>query len=140
VSFVWDEVRTVAAADTRVVVLDDAAAHDVSQRVKQRFISDARANWWWESLRGESEWLHYEDAAGGLELLRARIEREPTVNLLVIDEQTEPHGVVAGTGEAILHLLEEMPIFEFAITDPEARWLILDTHHNELVLVGDVPG
>ena len=140
VSYVWDEVRSAVAADPRIVVLDDAAAHDLIERVKQRFIADTPSNWWWESLRGESEWLHYEDVAGGLKLLRTRIEGEPTLNLLVTDEQPEPLGVVAGTGQALLHLLAETPIFEFAITDPDTRWLILDTHHNDLVLVGDVPG
>lgn len=138
-SFVWDEVRAAAAADASLVVLDDVAAHDLAERVRQTFVADARANWWWESLRGKSEWLHYEELLGGLELLRARIEREPAVNLLVTDDEAEPRGVVVGTGAAILRLLAETPTFEFAMSDPEVRWLILDTHHNDLVLVGDVP-
>jgi hypothetical protein len=136
---VWDEVQATAAADASLVVLDHAEAHDLAERVRQKFLSDTRATWWWQSLRANSEWLHYDNAFGGLELLRARIERAPTVNLLVTDDDPEPHGVVAGTGVAILQLLAETPLFEFAITDPEVRWLILDTHHNDLVLVGDVP-
>ncbi|MET1082978.1 MAG: hypothetical protein ABWY12_08025, partial [Burkholderiales bacterium] len=93
----------------------------------------------WASLAQGSERLPYADPAVGAELLRARIEGQPLVNLIVTDDEPEPLGVIAGPAEAIVDLLGKTPIFEFALTDPELRWLILDTHHNVLVLAGDVP-
>jgi hypothetical protein len=46
---------------------------------------------------------------------------------------------VTARGTRLRFLSSETPIFEFALTDPEVRWLILDTHHNNLVLAGDLP-
>ena len=34
VSFVWDEVQAAAAADSSLVLLDHAAAHDLAERVE----------------------------------------------------------------------------------------------------------
>ena len=90
-------------------------------------------------VSGEPHAVQYDDAAQWLELMHARIANEPIVNLIVTDDQFEPSGVVAGPSpEAILHLLSETPSFEYAVTDPEVRWLVLDNHHNVLVTVGDL--
>ena len=38
-------------------------------------------------------------------------------------------------------LIDNTYFFEYAVTDPEARWLILENHHDFLIFVGDVaPG
>jgi hypothetical protein len=132
-------VLAIAEADERIEVLDDAAARDLIRQVESKFVEDPRRRWWWESLRGTARSVQYDSGIDGLELLRSRIAAQPMVNLIVTDNQDEPSGVVAGSPAAILELLLETPGFEFAMTDAEVRWLILDTHHDTLVMTGDVP-
>jgi hypothetical protein len=135
----WNSVRPLAEQDQRLDILDDTAARALVEHVKQQFVADPRGLWWWESLRGATQSVPYDDAAYPLAFLRTRLADQPTVNLIVTDNQREPSGVVTGTPDAIIDLLGEVHPFEFAVTDPEVRWLILDNHHNVLVLAGDVP-
>jgi hypothetical protein len=134
----WDWVREVVEVDGRVEILDDAEAQDLVRQVKAKFVENARNRWWWESLRGETHSVQYDDFDHWLELLQARLADQPTVRLIVTDNQIEPSGVVSGPPEAILHVLRETPLFEYALTDPVVSWLILDNHHDVLITVGDL--
>jgi Family of unknown function (DUF6756) len=134
----WSWVREIVQADERIAILDDALAEDLIERVKRKFVEDPSKLWWWESLRGESHSVRYADEQW-LELMHARIGGQPIVNLIVTDDQPEPSGVVKGPPEAILNLLNETPKFEYAMTDPDVGWLILDNHHDVLVTVGELP-
>ena len=135
----WDWVRKVSEGDKRIEIWHDVEAQDLVGQVKGKFVMEgASSRWWWESLRGEYEAVQYRDFAHWLELMQARIAEQPAVRLIVTDNQIEPTGVVSGPPEAILHVLGETPLFEYALTDPALRWLILDNHHDVLITVGDL--
>ncbi len=136
---VWEDVQETASADPRIRLLDDAAAGKVIERTTTIFLTAARPQWWWEAIRGPYESVQFFDYRVGLELLRSRIENEPIVLLIVTDSQREPRGVFSGPGDAITELIDNTYFFEYAVTDPEARWLILENHHDFLIFVGDVP-
>jgi hypothetical protein len=135
----WNDVRPLAEGDGRLAVLDETAARALVRQVKERFVADPRHLWWWESLRGETASVPYDDSAYPLEFLRARLVDQPQVNLIVTDNQRDPSGVVRGSPGAILDLLGALRPFEFALTDDDVRWLILDSHESVLVLAGDIP-
>jgi hypothetical protein len=137
--YLWEEAQVAARGDARIRLLDDDAARKVIERTERKFLATRRRLWWWEDLRGPYESVRYESPDVGLELLRSRIDRQPMVFLIVTDNQPQPHGVFSGPGDAITQLIGNLPLFEYAVTDPEARWLILESHHDVLYWVGDVP-
>jgi hypothetical protein len=118
-------------------VLDEQATADVAAKVITRFVADPTTNWWWSDLKTEHRTIHYDD--NGLVTLRSVIG-EGQVVLLVTDESPTVRGAVLGPAAAVCDVVADCPGFEFAVTSPEAEWVVFDTHMNRLVVAGTLPG
>ena len=135
----WDEVRAAAARTPDVTVLAHTAAQTFIDRVADTFVRDRTCMWWWEALDTPVVTVSYDGQGNGLAELKSLLRGAKQVKLVVTNEEPEPAGVVAGAPEAITALIADLPVFEFAVADPDLAWLIFDTHHNLLVVVGDPP-
>lgn len=131
----WEVLKALASNDPQVKLLTDEKASEVVDAVASRFIEDRQRTWWWESLRGSTSVTPYEAHDDSFALLTQHFGSEPSVYLLVTDEQSEPPGVLAGRIDSLARLVSEARYFEFAVVDADFRRLAFDTHHNELILV-----
>ena len=122
----------VSSGHAGLTILDRAHAASLVGEVAERFVSDANALWWWESLADEPWEIAYRDTDGLQEIERLLQKATTPLYLVVTDDEHPPWLVVRGELGAIIALLREQRVFEFFIVDESRSWVIFDTHHGSL--------
>lgn len=120
-------------ADLRVLDADETER--LTWDVASRFVEDPSCLWWWESLLGVSQSIEYH--GDGLKLLSTLLAaRSGELTLFVTDEQRPPWMALRGSRDALIELLGDHQSFEYFVVDDSLDWIIFDTHHDCLVIVG----
>lgn len=122
-----------------VLLVDDSFAEFVITKLASLYVEDKSKTWWWDSLSRQNKVVSYGDN-DGLKIIRDMVGGNPKVLLYVTDDESPPWPVFTGLLSEILELIGEVQYFEFALTDVHFRWAIFDTHHNDLVVAGDLVG
>lgn len=115
--------------------LDSRTADELADRIAQRYVADPDMIWWWESLSQPSATIDYGEKVS-LDVIRQLLPADVEARLLVTDDAAPPWPLFAGKLEHLLEYLGEQPQMEYILADPDLDWLIFDTHHNTLVLLG----
>jgi hypothetical protein len=97
--------------------------------------------WWWDSLKQPYRQLPYGDDDIALSEIRRILGDSTLVRLVVTDDNPRPWPIFEGPVDEILRIIEDQWRFEFFLVpaSDEPRWIIFDTHHNQLILGGDLP-
>lgn len=103
-----------------------------------QYIEDRTHIWWWESLREPPVILNYGDDRGWDYFPKLVQPTEQHVYLIATDDNPEPWPVIKGSLIDIVTLLENMWRFEYVIAAMDLSWLVFDTHHNSLVVIGNL--
>jgi hypothetical protein len=120
-------------ADVTRVPAEDAEAY--LRRLVETFIADPSSLHWWESLKHSATRVPYENN-DGLATLRSLLADQADVRLVVTDEEEPPWPVYAGSGTQLIEMLRECRFCEYMVASRDMRWVVFDTHMNELVSVG----
>jgi len=81
------------------------------------------------------------DGADAFSVLRSNIGDLELVRLVVTDDEPQPWPVFEGPLEEILVVLQETRYFEYFLVpgvNDGGRWIVFDTHHNQLVWAGEM--
>lgn len=130
--------------DIRKVILEIGGVYELPgdeaetfcQRLASRYVGDRKQRWWWATLAQPSCVLRYGDR-DGLAMLYNLLASKPVIYLGVTDDEEGPWPVIVGDSRTICALLREVRFFEYFVADPDFNWVVFDTHHNELVVVGE---
>lgn len=117
--------------------LDAQTADELVERIAGRYISDPDMIWWWGSLSKPSTTIDYGEAVS-LDIIRRLLPGDADALLIVTDDVAPPWPVFAGKLKSLLEYLGEQAHLEYILTDPDLSWLLFDTHHNTLVLLGSL--
>lgn len=98
---------------------------------------EVNSRWWWESLGRTSTVIQYGDD-DGLEIIKNYIDGSSIVYFVVTDDEFYPWPVFKGPLYRFMELISEQRIFEYFLVDIEEEWCIFDTHHNSLIMAGDI--
>lgn len=131
------EIRALLAQFPAIRELDAQEADAFTQRIAQRYVDDADKIWWWDSLSQPSTTIEYGEALS-LEIIGRLLAADSVAMLLVTDDREPPWPLFTGTVKHLLEYLGEMWTTEYILADPDLNWLLFDTHHNELVLLGSL--
>lgn len=99
------------------------------------FVADPSNFHWWESLKGDSTQISY-DNDDGLAALERILGEQAEIRLVVTDETAPPWPVYAGSATQLIAVLRECRFCEYMVASPDMSWVVFDTHMNELVSVG----
>ena len=106
--------------------------------VAEKYIKNRTNTWWWEDLTQKSITIEYGDS-DGLSLLKEIVDDDTaSVKLFITDDEPEPWPVFEGEFKAIIDTISEQRFFEYYITANDYSWVIFDTHHNSLIVLGDL--
>ena len=111
------------------------AAAAYVEGLAEAFVADASRLHWWEALKGTASRVRY-GKADGLVKLEGLLAEHADVRLVVTDEEEPPWPVYAGTALQLLAMLRECRFCECVLAAPDMRWVVFDTHMNELVTLG----
>ncbi len=104
--------------------------------VAEKYIKNRTNTWWWEELSQQSITINYDDS-DGLSLIKKIVNDDnASVKLFITDDETEPWPVFQGKFKEIFDAISEQRFFEYFITASDFSWLIFDTHHNSLIVLG----
>lgn len=129
------ELTSTVAQFANIVELESADALRLLDRIADTFVDDRARAWWWTSLSVPSVIIGYGDA-DGVDVLHRLLDPGTVVVLFVTDDEPSPWPAVQGPFAALSAVLGEMRQFEYFAVDPDCRWIVFDTHHNELVVAG----
>ena len=132
------EVRAIVDKHEGLVMLGSLEAESVVTKVADKFVDDLDQVWWWTSLKEEAITLPCEEDIDFALLKEVLKDATAEVLLVVTDDEPRPWLVFGGQFEAIVSVLSELRFFEFFITNRDCDWLIFETHHNALVVAGDL--
>jgi hypothetical protein len=112
--------------------LDDATAAEVVRRARERFVA-GDPDVWWLSLRlpATSHPAPSDPDDDVRALFPVAVERcfflpAPGTGAAPLVYELE--------AEALMPLLGELPFFEYYVLDPDFRWLLVETDHNEILV------
>ena len=118
--------------------LNKSEAFNAVEAVAKKYIGNRNQTWWWESLKHKSVTIKYDDSDGLMLLEKIVGNDNAEVIFVVTDDEPEPWAVFQGNFRSIIQVISEQRFFEYFITDQNYSWLIFDTHHNSLVVIGDL--
>ena len=121
-------------------LLSDARLASVTESVSATFVADRSSLWWWESLRNPATVEEYGDEDGQI-ILQHLLGCVPgPLTLVVTNDELPPWEGVKGSLEPLLDLIRDHHHFEYFFVDDFLSWIVFDTHHNCLVIAGDLGG
>ncbi|MBN9392987.1 MAG: hypothetical protein J0I20_33455 [Chloroflexi bacterium] len=122
-------------ADLREVPPLEAKA--ILKTIKDHFCTRQNARWWWEYFR--TNLPQYSHGLREAYLLLEHIIPVKTENVWFVVEEDNSNGfrLFSGTVSNIQKVIGESSYFEYYLVAFDFRWLICETHHNNLIAVGD---
>lgn len=132
------EIHNAIAKFPEVSPFSDSQATALLDALAKRNVSDPAQTWWWANLKVDHETIPYGDR-DGLEEVAQIVAPQANALLVVTDDQPRPWPVFFGPSFTLLAVLREVRFCEYFLADPDFKWLIFDTHHNALVVVGSLP-
>lgn len=100
----------------------------VIRLVRDRFIVDGTARWWWDSLKLPCRTFDCQT----IEIAEIAPQLEGDVYL--IPESFEFGLIYRLAGMQVEDLLNDCPLFEYSIVNRECTWLLSENHHNVIFL------
>lgn len=132
----FDEFRQPALESSRLELVEWSEGESLILEVAVKFVRDRRHHWWWENLRELPKRIQYQD--DGLALLDGILEHDTgLLNLVITDDEEAPWPMIVGTWNDLRSYLGSLHFFEFFLFDASQSWMVFDTHHNELLVIGD---
>ncbi len=119
-------------------ILDTESTRDICRWVGERLGKGPGDCWWWENAPGVKLLDNYSEADGIAALRAALACQESEVTLVITDDDFPPWNAIRGDLDIICYCLEELPFFEYFLVDESRSWVLFDTHHNELLIHGDL--
>lgn len=132
-----EEIRSFTKKKRLVKELDSSQTTTLTNGVASSFVANSNKRWWWESLSCPNKTVDYGDE-DGLEIIGRNLAGDSTVYLVVTDDEFAPWPVFSGPLDCVLEIISELRYFEYFLVSEDSSWCIFDTHHNSLVIVGDI--
>jgi hypothetical protein len=132
------ELDSFVSVNPEVRWLEERKAISAIEALANRFEIPRTQVWWWEG-REHARKIQYSEV-DGLAVLEGLVVPDSHVLLLVTDDEPPPWPSIEGPLGLLMALVRKQRYFEFFVTDPGTDWVVFDTHHNELVILGKLPG
>jgi hypothetical protein len=129
------ELEVAANKVGRVKRLPAGAADALVRNLSATFVTAGASQCWWESLRVPSKRLAY-GSGDGIAILSDLVKAERSVVLVVTEDAHPPLALYEGEPEVIFEVIRQCRFFEYALSSPDASWIVFDTHMNELISAG----
>ncbi|MAS93355.1 MAG: hypothetical protein CMO55_09185 [Verrucomicrobiales bacterium] len=114
-------------------LLPDHEQESLLLRIKARFLEIPSPRWWWEHLKLPQRTL---EGVTAMDLPVVCPDREAVVWLIPCDEKNEL--IYQTTPVSAKEVLGECFLFEYAIVAEDLAWLMIENHHGEFVVTGDL--
>lgn len=123
-------------ADLREIPYPEAKP--ILKGIKDTFCTEQNVRWWWTYFRKSLPYYLREVDYDGYKLLNKIVPAKDEKVWFVVEEYNpDIFRLYLGTVANIQKVVEESPFFEYYLVACDYSWLICETHHGDLVAVGD---
>ena|SRR5690554_1927270 len=124
-------VRALGLSEQQFCQLPNRQGECILREIKATFLAGRSPFFWWEHYDGADFW---EPPRQGYELLEALCP-EPEVYLVPHGEDSEC--VYVSSPATISKVLGECAAFEYSLVGPKLDWIVTETHHESIAVLGD---
>lgn len=120
----------------RVRRIDEPERSDVLRRVTDAFLKFPTVTFWWEHLKVPSSSCQAEQGYAYL----PQLVPDPENACWLIADLTAPNHemeIYLCTPSLASAVIGECPGFEYAIVDPDLKWIVIENHHEFLIATGE---
>lgn len=123
--------------DSDIRLLPDAEGFQVLSTALNQFVASGDRRWWWEDFKLPASRVEFPDSSIGFQLLVKIVpSAEEKVWFIVEDDQLPFFPVYEANTTTIQAVIGECYHYEYYIVAKDFSWLICDTHHNEIIAIG----
>jgi hypothetical protein len=116
--------------------LDKNEGKKVFDELLSHFVNSGDRRWWWEDFKQKS--FSFQSFDKPFEILNEIIpETKDKLWLMVEDDEEVFFPIYETQPEVIQQVIGECFGFEYYIIDKNKDWLICETHHNQLIGIGE---
>jgi len=133
-----DLLREYVGHHAEMEVLDATSVARIADAVADAFVDDREHLWWWESLRTPAKVGSYGKNDGLAHLQMILGCKSGSLVLVVTDDEGPPWSAVRGALPRLIGMLRDHQYFEYFLVDDSFSWIVFDTHHNALVIAGEI--
>lgn len=128
--------RTLGLTDDQLRLLPDDEGRQVFDAALAQFVRSGNRRWWWEDFRLPETSVRFAD--GSDYQLLSCIVPSPTerVWFIVEDDKKPFYPVYESDAATIEKVIGECYFFEYYVVAKDFRWLVCETHHNDMIAVG----
>ena len=106
------------------------------QQLLNHFVDGKDRRWWWEAFKTSFHFVDYDYPPKHLSELIPNLNDDVW---LMIEDGQEPYYPIYNIKPSIISdLLSNCFAFEYYIIDKSIQWLLCETHHKDLIGVGDM--
>jgi hypothetical protein len=130
-----EAIRALNIGTESVCILNDEANHKLYFNLLEHFVEGGDRRWWREDFK---TWFRFKRLDYPAEHLPKIIPDLSKKVLLMIEDDRKPYYPVYDVEPLMINkLLDECFGFEYYIINKDLSWLICETHHEDLIGVGD---
>lgn len=132
-----DTIRRTIQIFPGVKELPAVEAAELLSAAAKRHLMDPAQLWWWMTPSGAHQTIHYGDS-NGLDKVADIVPARGLAFLAVTDDEPRPWPVFEGTTGELIAVLRKVRFCEYFLGAVDLEWLVFDTHHNDLVIMGSL--
>jgi len=122
-----------------LIALNSDEVERVTALVAAAFVREPNCRWWWETLAVPASAHPYDLEIDGLRWVEQLLGTfSGPFTLVITDDQFPPWEAVRGSLDGLVAMVGDHRCFEYFIVDDSLSWILFDTHHNDLVIAGQV--
>ena len=124
-------IKTLGLSDKQISMLPEEQGRKILATVKEAFLDGKNPMFWWEQYRDAEVW---QPAAPGFELLE---DLCPEAEVYLVPQGEDEEHVYISSPGTVSEVLRECAAFEYTVIGKALDWLVTETHHDTIVVVGE---
>lgn len=138
----WDSVELVRNLRERPEVLEITGnENEIEERALAQLVGPRKTSsrWWWQNATQKPFSIKYhDDPKFYLDFLKLVNKIEESAFIFVSDDYAPPWPCFKSKLTILTETIQNSAFAEFLLLDEGHRWAMVDTHHNQLLLFGDL--
>ena len=136
-----DEIGTAAQRlgllESEIRLLPEEAGRRVFDAAVEHFVVGGDRVWWWEAFRLPATWRKFDDGRAFERIVAVAPDPDERVWFVAEESHLPFYPVYETTPRTAESVIGACYGFEYYLIAKDFSWLICETHHNDLVAIGE---
>jgi hypothetical protein len=131
-----EAIKTLVIDKNEFVELENVFAKQLLNKIEDHFVELKNKRWWWECFRYPFTSVNFNNNRSFTYLSKVVPNPKEKVWFIAEEDQLPFFPIYEGNTETIERIIGECYAFEYYLVDKTFNWLLCETHHNDLIVIG----